>query len=81
MSYPGTVKSKQDVEEEKKKEELKKLIGDGTDIDNLGLKYIKKQWTAAEYMQYVEKFLPRIKHQVSDGMHLGKFIIEGIFNL
>jgi hypothetical protein len=60
----NNVKSKQDIEDEKKRELLKKELGDMDDLSNLGLKYRSKYWTVESYGQLVEQYKIRIKHQV-----------------
>ena len=58
------VKSKQDIEDEKKRELLKKELGDMDDLNNLGLKYRSKYWTVDSYSKLVEQYKIRIRHQV-----------------
>ncbi len=57
------LKSKQDVESEQKREQIKKEVGEMDDLRNLGLKYRSKNWTLETYSQLVEKYKIRIKHQ------------------
>lgn len=55
-------KSKQEQEEEEKKRRIQEEIGDES-LNNLGLRYRKKNWTLADYLKLREELTIRIRHQ------------------
>jgi nuclear protein localization family protein 4 len=89
---PNVVKSKQDMEIERQKEQMKKELGDMSDLRNLGLKYRSKNWTLESYNKLVEQYKIRIKHQTyaiartaivdrQAGQSFQQFLIDYAFQL
>ena len=58
FAYDPSLKSKQEIEEEKKSQ-----LKGSEDLDNLGLRERKKHWTLNEYLDLVNQVKITIKHQ------------------
>lgn len=63
FGYDTNYKSKQDEEEEEKRKKIQEELGDGENLNNLGLRHRKKNWTLADYLKLREELTIRIRHQ------------------